>query len=144
MIYFMLKKAIYSTYFFGAISLSQGSIFDEPYGFVSIESDSINIPIYIDGDLIGHTPIKTPIPLIVGNHYIDIKPLSISRPFIQGAQTDESKNIYIFKNDTVSIVINPFAFEMRSKKMIKERIYSRYIGAWLGLLMVWLLWIVAS
>ena len=57
MIYFMLKKAIYSIYFFGAISLSQGSIFDEPYGFVSIESDSINIPIYIDGDLIGHTPI---------------------------------------------------------------------------------------
>ena len=82
--------------------------------------------------------------MIVGNHYIDIKPLSISRPFIQIAQTDESKNIYIFKNDTVSIVINPFAFEMRSKKMIKERIYSRYIGAWLGLLMVWQLWIVAS
>ena len=144
MIYFMLKKAIYSTYFFGAISLSQGSIFDEPYGFLSIESDSINIPIYIDGDLIGHTPIKKPIPLIVGNHYIDIKPLSISRPFIQRAQTDESKNIYIFKNDTVSIVINPFAFQMKSKKMIKERIYSRYIGAWLGLLMVWHLWIVAS
>ena len=140
----MLKKVIYSLYFFGAISLSQGSIFDEPYGFVSIESDSINIPIYIDGDLIGHTPIKKAIPLIVGNHYIDIKPLSISRPFIQGAQTDESKNIYIFKNDTVSIVINPFAFEMRSKKMIKERIYSLYIGAWLGLLMVWQLWIVAS
>ena len=45
MIYFMLKKAIYSTYFFGAISLSQGAIFNEPYGFVSIESDSINIPI---------------------------------------------------------------------------------------------------
>ena len=144
MIYFMLKKAIYSTYFFGAISLSQGSIFDEPYGFVSIESDSINIPIYIDGDLIGHTPIKKPIPLIVGNHYIDIKPLSISRPFIQGAQTDESKNIYIFKNDTVTVVINPFAFEMRSKKMISELIYTRYIGAWLGLLMVWQLWIVAS
>ena len=144
MIYFMLKKAIYSTYFFGAISLSQVSIFDEPYGFLSIESDSINIPIYIDGDLIGHTPIKNPIPLIVGNHYIDIKPLSISMPFIQGAQTDESKNIYIFKNDTVSIVINPLAFEMRSERMIKERIYTGYIGVGLGLLMIWQLWIVAS
>jgi len=140
----MLKKAIYSIYFFGAISLSQGSIFDESYGFVSIESDSINIPIYIDGDLIGHTPIKKPIPLIVGNHYIDIKPLSISRPFIQEGQTDGSKSIYIFKNDTVNIIINPFAFQMRSKKMIKERIYARYIGAALALLMILQLWIVAS
>ena len=140
----MLKKAIYSTYFFGAISLSQGSIFDEPYGFVSIESDSINIPIYIDGDLVGHTPINKPIPLIVGNHYIDIKPLSISRPFIQRAQIDESKNIYVFRNDTVSIIINPFSFQMRSERMIKERIYTGYIGVGLGLLMIWQLWIIAS
>ena len=140
----MLKKAIYSTYFFGAISLSQGSIFDEPYGFVSIESDSINIPIYIDGDLMGHTPIKKPIPLITGNHYIDIKPISISRPFMQVGQTDRSKNIYVFRNDTVSIIINPFTFQMRSERMIKERIYTGYIGAGLGLLMIWQLWIVAS
>ena len=140
----MIKKTIYCIFFFGAISLSQNSIFDEPYGFVSIESDSINFPIYIDGDLIGHTPIKRPIPLIVGNHYIDIKPLSISRPFIQEGQTDGSKSIYIFKNDTVNIIINPFAFQMRSKKMIKERIYARYIGAGLGLLMILQLWIVAS
>ena len=144
MIYFMLKKAIYSIYFFGAITLSQSSVIDEPYGFVSIESDSINIPIFIDGNLIGHTPIKKPIPLIVGNHYIDIKPLSVSRPFMQGGQTDESKNIYIFRNDTVSIIINPFVFQMRSEKMIKERIYTSYIGAGLGLLMIWQLWIVAS
>ena len=140
----MIKKTIYSIFFFGAISLSQNSIFDEPYGFVSIESDSINIPVYIDGNLIGHTPINNPTPLIVGNHYIDIKPLSISRPFIQEGQTDGSKSIYIFKNDTVNIIINPFAFQMRSKKMIKERIYVRYIGAALALLMILQLWIVAS
>ena len=144
MIYFMLKKAIYSMYFFGAISLSQASIFDEPYGFVSIESDSINIPVYIDGNLIGHTPINNPIPLIVGNHYIDIKPISISRPFMQGGQPDRSKNIYVFRNDTVSVIINPFSFQMRSERMIKEHIYTGYIGVGLGLLMIWQLWIVAS
>jgi hypothetical protein len=139
----MLRITLYLVFMFTAKVYTQASVFDEPYGFASIESDSINIPIYIDGDLIGHTPIKKPIPLVVGNHYIDIKPLSISNPFSQKGSVNTSKNIYIFNNDTVSIIINPYLLRKENEKMIKERLYSGYVGLMLGLLSLWQLWIIS-
>ena len=142
-IYLVLKKITYLTFLIVTLANSQNSIFDEPYGFVSIESDSINIPIYIDGDLIGHTPIQKPIPLIIGSHYIDIKPISISNPFAQQGAVNSSKNIYVFKNDTVTIAINPYLLRKENEKAIKERRYSGYIGLTLGLLTLWQLWIIS-
>ena len=139
----MLRITLYLVLMLTAKVHMQTSVFDERYGFASIKSDSINIPIYIDGDLIGHTPIKKPIPLVVGNHYIDIKPLSISNPFSQKGSVNSSKNIYIFNNDTVSIVINPFLLRKENEKIIKEKLYSGYIGLMLGLLSLWQLWIIS-
>ena len=139
----MLKKILYFTFLIVTLANSQSSLFDEPYGYVSIESDSINIPIYIDGDLIGHTPIQKPVPLIIGSHYIDIKPISISNPFTQQGALSSSKNIYVFKNDTISIVINPYLLRKESERVIKERRYSGYIGLALGLLTILQLWIIS-
>jgi len=139
----MLKKILYLTFLIVTLANSQSSIFDEPYGYVSIESDSINIPIYIDGDLIGHTPIQKPVPLIIGSHYVDIKPISISKPFMQQGALSSSKNIYVFKNDTISIVINPYLLRKESERVIKERRYSSYIGLALGLLTLLQLWIIS-
>ena len=139
----MLKKIIYLTFLFVTLANSQNSIFDEPYGYVSIESDSINIPIYIDGDLIGHTPIQKPVPLIIGSHYIDIKPISISNPFTQQGAVNNSKNVYVFKNDTISIVINPYLLRKEDERVIKEKRYSGYIGLGLGLLTLLQLWIIS-
>ncbi len=39
-------------------------IFDDDIGYIAISADSSYVPIYIDGTLIGHTPITKPIPLI--------------------------------------------------------------------------------
>ena len=139
----MLKKTIYLAFLIVTLANSQNSIFDEPYGYVSIESDSINIPIYIDGDLIGHTPIQKPEPLIIGSHYIDIKPITISNPFAQQGEVSSSKNIYVFKNDTISIVINPYLLRKESERVLKERRYSGYIGIALGLLTLLQLWIIS-
>ena len=139
----MLEKIIYLTFLIVTLANSQNSIFDEPYGFVSIESDSINIPIYIDGDLIGHTPIQKPVPLIIGSHYIDIKPISISNPFTQQGAVNNSKNVYVFKNDTISIVINPYLLRKEDERVIKEKRYSGYIGLGLGLLTLLQLWIIS-
>ena len=139
----MLRITLYLVFMLTAKVHMQASVFDEPYGFASIKSDSINIPIYVDGDLIGHTPIKSPIPLAVGNHYIDIKPLSISNPFSQKGSVSSSNNIYIFNNDTVSIIINPYLLRKENEKIIKEKLYSGYIGLMLGLLSLWQLWIIS-
>ena len=144
MIYFMFKITIYSVCFIRTMAISQRTVFDDPYGFLKITSDSSNVPVYIDGDLIGHTPIDKTIPLIVGNHYIDIKPLSISNPFSQHGPMRSSKNIYVFRNDTAHVILNPYDLQMRSEKIIKDNLYTRYIGTGLGLLMIWQLWIIAS
>ena len=144
MIYFMFKITIYSVCFISTMAISQRTVFDDPYGFLKITSDSSNVPVYIDGNLIGHTPIDKTIPLIVGNHYIDIKPLSISNPFSQHGPLRSSKNIYVFRNDTAHVILNPYDLQMRSERRVKEKLYTNYIGFGLGILTILQIWIITG
>ena len=55
----------------------QVSPFEDNVGYIVITSDTSNIPIFIDGTLIGHTPLEKPIPVLPGNHQVGIHPISV-------------------------------------------------------------------
>ena len=50
--------------------IGQSSVFESEPGYIYVTSDSSTVPIYVDGNLVGHTPIKKPIPVIQGVHFI--------------------------------------------------------------------------
>tara|TARA_Y100000746_G_C15449495_1_gene426464 strand:+ start:739 stop:1125 length:387 start_codon:yes stop_codon:yes gene_type:complete len=126
------------------VIFSQSSIFDDDIGYIAISADSSYVPIYIDGTLIGHTPFDQPIPLIAGNHFISIHPLSVSRPFRQYGPNDSMKNIYIINSDTVKVHLNTYLLNQESKKRTQEDKYTRYISIGLSALVVWQFWILSG
>ena len=144
MIYLKIKKSIYILLLSMKIIYGQSSVFEDDIGYIIISSDSSYVPIYIDGSLIGHTPIAKPIPLITGNHFISIHPLSISRPFRQYGPNDSMKKIYIINSDTVKVHLNTYLLNQESKKRMQENKYKGYIGIVLSTLVVWQFWILSG
>jgi len=144
MIYSKMKKSITSLFLSIIMVYSQSKVFDEDIGYINITSDSSHVPIYIDGSLVGHTPLKNPIPLISGNHFIGIHPISISKPFRQYGPNDSMKNIYIFNNDTTNLHLNTFLLHQEAIQRKNEDINSRYINIGLSILIIWQFWILSS
>ena len=85
----------------------QVSPFEYNVGYIVITSDTSNIPIFIDGTLIGHTPLEKPIPVLPGNHQVGIHPISVNDPFTQYGP-DKTKNIYVIQGDTNRVHLNSF------------------------------------
>ncbi|MED5433300.1 MAG: hypothetical protein VYB52_00465 [Candidatus Neomarinimicrobiota bacterium] len=139
-----MKKSIISLFLSIFMVYSQSSFFEEDIGYINITSDSSHVPIYVDGSLVGHTPIKKPIPLIPGNHFISIHPLSISKPFLQYGPNDSMKHIYIINNDTINLHLNTFLLHQESIRRTKEDFYSRYINIGLSILVIWQFLILSS
>ena len=144
MIYSNMKKSIISLFLSIVMVYSQSSFFEEDIGYINITSDSSHVPVYVDGSLVGHTPIKKPIPLIPGNHFISIHPLSISKPFRQYGPKDSMKQIYIINNDTINLYLNTFLLHQESVRRTKEDFYSRYINIGLCILVIWQFLILSS
>ena len=144
MIYSNMKKSIISLFLSIFMVYSQSSFFEEDIGYINITSDSSHVPVYVDGSLVGHTPIKKPIPLIPGNHFISIHPLSISKPFRQYGPNDSMKHIYIINNDIINLHLNTFLLHQESVRRTKEDFYSRYINIGLSILVIWQFLILSS
>ena len=72
----------------------QVSPFEDNVGYIVITSDTSNIPIFIDGTLVGHTPLEKPIPVLPGNHKVGIHPISVTDPFTQYGP-DKTKKIFM-------------------------------------------------
>ena len=64
------------------------------------------VPIYVDGVLVGHTPIEKPIPVLQGTHEVSHQPPSIRDPFIQYGKIKDMRQIYVFSGDTVNVFVN--------------------------------------
>jgi len=123
---------------------AQINIFSENPGFIHVKSDTTAVPIYINGNLIGHTPIYKPIPVLVGIHYISSHPPSIRDPFLQYANTDEMKQVFVMSGDTVEVLLDTYLLTNRLNQMKKDYYFTNYVGIGISLLVIWQLWILSS
>ena len=140
----MLNKLIIILLIFFNSYAAQSYIIEDKPAYFQINADTIGVPIYIDGALIGHTPIENPIPVLAGIHHITHQPPSIRDPFLQYGQTDGVKQIYVMSGDTVKVRLDTYLFSQRLLQMKKEYYYTNYIGIGISLLIIWQLWIVAN
>ena len=136
-------------YIFGAliyllISYGQSQVFESNPGYIIIESDTSAVPIYVDGILMGHTPIKNPIPVLQGTHSISHHPPSLKDPFIQYGLIDGMKQVYVFSDDRVRVYLNTMILDKELKRVKSEYRYTNYIGIGLIFLLIWQLWIISS
>ena len=122
----------------------QVSPFEYNVGYIFITSDTSNIPIFIDGTLIGHTPFEKPIPVLPGNHKVGIHPISITDPFTQYGPDKTKKNIYVIQGDTNRVYLNSFLLDQQLIQQKKESLYSKFINITLSMLLIWQMLILSS
>ena len=122
----------------------QVSPFESNVGYIVITSDTSNIPIFIDGTLIGHTPLEKPIPVLPGNHEVGIHPISVNDPFTQYGPDKTKKNIYVIQGDTNRVHLNSFFLDQQLIHQKKESLYSKYINITLSMLLIWQMLILSS
>ena len=122
----------------------QVSPFEDNVGYILITSDTSNIPIFIDGTLIGHTPLEKPIPVLPGNHQVGIHPISVNDPFTQYGPDKTKKNIYVIQGDTNRVHLNSFFLDQQLIHQKKESLYSKYINITLSMLLIWQMLILSS
>ena len=137
-------KYIFGAFIYLSISYGQSQIFETNPGYIIVESDTSAVPIYIDGILMGHTPIKNPIPVLQGTHSISHHPPSLKDPFIQYGLIDGMKQVYVFSDDTVRVYLNTMILDKELKRVKSEYRYTNYIGIGLIFLLIWQLWIISS
>ena len=123
---------------------AQTDIFSENPGFIYVRSDTTAVPIYINGNLIGHTPIYKPIPVLEGIHHISSHPPSIRDPSLQYANTEEMKQVFVMSGDTVEVLLDTYLLTHRLNQIKKDYYFTNYVGIGISLLVVWQLWILAS
>ena len=122
----------------------QVSPFEDNMGYILITSDTSNITIFIDGTLVGHTPLEKPIPVLPGNHKVGIHPISVTDPFTQYGPDKTKKNIYVIQGDTNRVHLNSFLLHQQLIHQKKESLYSKYINITLSMLLIWQMLILSS
>ena len=137
-------KYIIGALIYVSISYGQSEIFQTNPGYIVVKSDTSSVPIYVDGILMGHTPIKNPIPVLQGTHSISHHPPSLKDPFIQYGLIDGMKQVYVFSDDTVRVYLNTMILDKELKRVKSEYRYTNYIGIGLIFLLIWQLWIISS
>ena len=123
---------------------AQINILSENPGFIHVKSDTTAVPIYINGNLIGHTPIFKPIPVLEGIHHISSHPPSIRDPFLQYSNTDDMKQVFVMSGDTVEVLLDTYLLTNRLNQMKKDYYFTNYVGIGISLLVIWQLWILSS
>ena len=123
---------------------AQTDIFSENPGFIYVKSDTSAVPIYINGNLIGHTHIYKPIPVLECIHHISSHPPSIRDPFLQYANTEEIKQVFVMSGDTVEVLLDTYLLTNRLNQIKKGYYFTNYVGVGISLLVVWQLWILSS
>ncbi|MDG2397884.1 MAG: hypothetical protein P8M59_01075 [Candidatus Marinimicrobia bacterium] len=123
---------------------AQTNPFEGNTGYINISADTIGVPIFIDGSLIGHSPLENPIPVLPGFHHITHHPPSIQDPFIQYAQTKDVKQIYVMGGDTVIVHLETYLLAQQLSQIKKEYHLKNYIGISMSFLLLWQLWIIAN
>ena len=137
-------KSLIMTLILVSIGFGQGEIFDTNPGYIIVKSDTASIPIYVDGTLVGHTPIKNPIPVLQGVHTVSHHPPSLRDPFIQYGLIEEMKQVYVFTGDTVTVYLNTIVLDAELKRAKLDYRYTNYVGMGLFFILFWQLWIISS
>ena len=124
--------------------IGQSSVFESEPGYIYVTSDSSTVPIYVDGNLVGHTPIKKPIPVIQGVHFIGFHPTTFKDPFLSYGNIESDKQFFVLSGDTVRISFNTFLIDENLKKTKIEYKITNYIGIGMITLFLCQLWIISS
>ncbi len=124
--------------------IGQTPIFESAPGFIRVSADTTTVPIYVDGTLMGHTPLSNPIPVFEGVHHISHHPPSIQDPFLSYGKVESAKKIFVLSGDTVNVHLNTVLLQSKVNRANQEFRMTNYAGVGLSMLLLWQLWVLSN
>lgn len=118
------------------------SPFLQTKGYVIVESDSANTPIFINGVYIGKTPIKEPVPIENGIHEISYLPPNFEIPSIKDRLPEAVKRVYIPANDTITVSLIYDIHRSEFKRIRQEQTVTYISGFTITCMILYLLWMI--
>ena len=100
----------------------------EEYGFITIKTDSMNVPFFIDGFYVGNHPLKAPVPVLPGFHEVSYIPPDIQDERVRDALTEGVKRVYVAKNDTLEVFLFYDHYLSQIEGLNQEMVVSNYVG----------------
>lgn len=132
-IYFIVNTVIFAS---GSDSVN---VIDET-GYIRPTCDSLGIALFVDGVMIGYSPIRHPVPVLAGFHEIGYAPPEIRDEYVKARLHHAIKKVYVPIGDTVDVALS-FDHEYTQFKTVRtEHKISQYIGIMMTIAAIYLLW----
>lgn len=132
-IYFIVNTVIFAS---GSDSVN---VIDET-GYIRPTCDSLGIALFVDGVMIGYSPIRHPVPVLAGFHEIGYAPPEIRDEYVKARLHYAIKKVYVPIGDTVDVALS-FDHEYTQFKTVRtEHKISQYIGIMMTIAAIYLLW----
>tara|TARA_B100000427_G_C15438518_1_gene564065 strand:+ start:263 stop:688 length:426 start_codon:yes stop_codon:yes gene_type:complete len=98
------------------------------YGFITISTDSMNVPLFVDGFYVGNHPLKGPVPVLPGFHEVSYIPPDIQDETVRKTLTEGTKRIYVAENDTLDVFLFYDHYLTQVETLQQELQVQNYIG----------------
>ena len=100
----------------------------ENFGFIDIKTDSMDVPLFVDGIFIGSHPLDDVIPVLPGFHEVSYIPPEIQKKKVRENLTEGIKRVYVAKNDTLKVFLFYDHYLAQVKTVEKQIKIQNYIG----------------
>lgn len=126
-----MEKRILSLFIFifcySTLSAQNGSDI-ESFGFLDIKTDSLDVPLFIDGYHVGNHPLKGPIPVLPGFHEVSYIPPNIQYEKIKENLSEGIKRVYVAENDTLEVFLFYDHYLSQVEYVHRELQLQKYVG----------------
>ena len=140
----MVNKYVFILFMWISTAIGQSPIFESEPGYIRISADTTTVPIYVDGTLMGHTPISKPIPVLECVHRVSHQPPSIQDPIISYGKIESDKKIFVLSGDTVNVHLSSILLHSKVQRAKKDYRLTNYAGMGLSILVLWQLWVLSN
>ena len=98
------------------------------FGFINIQTDSLDVPFFIDGYYVGNHPLKGPVPVLPGFHEVSYIPPNIQDETIKDNLSEGIKRVYVAENDTLEVFLFYDHYLTQVEILQQEKRIQDYIG----------------
>ena len=98
------------------------------FGFINIQTDSLDVPFFIDGYYVGNHPLKGPVPVLPGFHEVSYIPPKIQDETIKDNLSEGIKRVYVAENDTLEVFLFYDHYLTQVEVLQQEKRIQNYIG----------------
>jgi hypothetical protein len=134
-----IKIFIFSIIFSNNLIYSENDNDYNKFGFLSIKTDSMDVPFFVDGYYVGSHPLAGPVPVLPGFHEVSYIPPNIQQEKIRDNLSEGIKRVYVAKNDTLNVFLFYDHYLSQVEELEAEFIIQNYIGASLVAVLVFVI-----